>query len=1127
MDDDEEDELWQSRNARSYPHVFLIAVTHAEFPSSCATLDRSGMPYGCMLTPFIARTDAYSRQMRRAESAAQVARCSVCKAYMNPFCDFSALQWTCSLCNSRNPVARSMDRYRQGDIKTLEEAQCILVDYLQPFRTLDGCPARLDGKLGVPCAQRPLVHVLLIQESMPFESLQCLIESLCEVLGSMHPDVRVLLVTFSHRLCIYSLDPLAPTVHRIPFVNSATLEASAAAAVTPTPHDYRAKTGIKGRYVDLVPQRPAAQVVDFFDAARPLGACQETAQTALQHIHEAFAEETSGEQQRNMAIDDETDELQGHHEYLYAPPEAMLGPALEAVQQWITSPYRGAAETKNFRGQYRNDGSAESSGDHADDDEDDEDEEVGAGPRRGFASNLYGIVSSVAQGFMRDILGTSPGVEASPATAQADDKDAKSDYPRIELGKAAADHCSGVFLHIFVSGPQDLPEGAHESVPSNVSPVIDATRGGKKPLEVLRPGLDRAWVQDIAERFVRRAVCVNIWGVCNFDSQRLGLAALAPLAQQTGGSIAKTALGVHPAREQLHLTEQLRRCMSSQQLASRGVLRLRFSPVVEFSDEGVTGHLKEDAEFPGVYRIAGCTPTNTFAVQLAYKNNDGTLNPSERNNKLVLQMAFSYDTLVEGAARAGTEQSGDATGPADPAELTDPEDYSDTAATILGLDAEMQYLRTREGAKMDRKGIVKHPDVRRVGAMHGASGDASGCAYDRSKNLVAVRRLRVFTVTLQCTHRIPRLIQVANHTTIAVLLARLASVKHSRQSLDGGKAPSPSSAGMLEAWAATLLAVNAASLKAVNTTQSAALDQAISQAPLRRLLLMLYGATHSLDLHALLNPSSAVELASPLAARTAPSAAMASARLSVCETDAWIVLQSALATNESYHTFKILYPICHPLNADNCVINHNLALTREAMTMSSAPAFLIDSGVDLVLYKNMPSRPKPQPSVASVLRAVQPSATTTTAAAPPPAPDAAAAETQRLPVLVGIKALNILARNHHGQGHTAEHEAAAEEKTLQHEEEVRNVKLKKQQEVTDASRFELFARDPDWLPCVLRRRLMASAIIPRIYHAESGQASAAVLSSKLIEDAQARGGSSSDTFLARIKQIAADQLAAR
>ena len=153
MSDESEDEsdLYQSRHSNQFPHVFPISATHSEFPSSYDVMERSAMPYGFLLTPFISRKDVFANSCRFVDAASQVARCDSCKGYLNPFCDLSSMQWVCSICGTRNMFTRSAGRYRGADFRTLEETQCILVDYPLHFRGIDGCPAELDGKLATNC----------------------------------------------------------------------------------------------------------------------------------------------------------------------------------------------------------------------------------------------------------------------------------------------------------------------------------------------------------------------------------------------------------------------------------------------------------------------------------------------------------------------------------------------------------------------------------------------------------------------------------------------------------------------------------------------------------------------------------------------------------------------------------------------------------------------------------------------------------------------------------------------------------------------------------------------------------------------------------------------------------------
>jgi len=47
------------------------------------------------------------------------------------------------------------------------------------------------------------VHVFIIQESMKLDALQATVEAISASLASMHPDMHVCLLTYSHRIGIY------------------------------------------------------------------------------------------------------------------------------------------------------------------------------------------------------------------------------------------------------------------------------------------------------------------------------------------------------------------------------------------------------------------------------------------------------------------------------------------------------------------------------------------------------------------------------------------------------------------------------------------------------------------------------------------------------------------------------------------------------------------------------------------------------------------------------------------------------------------------------------------------------------------------------------------------------------
>lgn len=981
-----EEEQLQLRQSKSYPHVLPLSPTHCEFPSSHAVMDRSAMAYGFLLTPFISRKDAVVKSCRLVESASQVARCTSCQGYLNPFCDTSSSQWVCCLCGTRNIIPRSSSRYRGADYRNLEETQCSLVDYPVPFRSSsDGCPHVLDGKMSANCsAERPLVHIFLIQDSAPVEVLQAVSASLISAIDCMHPDVQIVIATFSNHLNVYQLSacrgrqnsnspggrgdagksPLAEherdeCVASIPFVNSTYNSLS------------------ENKLVDLVPQVPISSAIDFFSAAAPVGACREAASSILRGLlgasvrqsqRQAEVAESNSSDRVGVEVDD-FDEVEdslsandGKH-YLHGQPQVFIGPVLDAIYDWVTEAgYVGDVGDKaqnDFEGR------------------EPEHEEESGGGGGGFVSTVFGVLRNIARGFIDDLSGSDSSVERRPALSGRNSGGGGEGETQLP----ATSRCSGLILHLFVASPQDLPEESHESVPSQESSLHHSS--SNSAFADHRPGLSRDWIVAKGKKFLGKSIQTNVWGICAQESDRIGLSSLYPLAEYTGGAVTKialhsttTAIGESVSRGRL--TEQLRRVLSASILATKCVFRLRASPIIEF--ESATGHFKEDEELPGVYRIAGCSDATTFGWRICYKNSaDGsTLNPGERENKIALQLAFSYETLVETEKDRESQDVNEKARREEkkPSETGVPgASYFSLIGAIFGMKREVETLldfESREGggsaaskaipAKFENGGR-RHLTKSRN--RHGATRNKSSCcAYDRSSALVAVKRLRVFTITFQCTHRIPRLLQCRRVVTSAVLIARLACIEvmsQSHRTPPGNMREKQPAAALelVEAWAVAFVASQASSLKAINADASAATNEALADSSLKRLLAMLFGAIQALRLHNLLSQSSSIDIPEKTHTRAKNQASRVYTddipRLSMAETDTVVARYSLFQTTEAYSSHKIIYPICVAIRDDR-VICEPIPLTREAMVMSSSSTFLFDSGEELVLFREYGGR---------------------------------------------------------------------------------------------------------------------------------------------------------------------------
>ena len=202
----EEEESINKSN--TYPAVFPVTVSHAEFPSNAAIADAIGMPLGCFVNPFVPcadRSQITLEASKYVDDATKLARCDSCTAYINPHCDASQVQWYCSICGNRNTISRSMTRYRNADVRSLPETREPMVEFPMPFREIDGADSSCVGQRSITALEHPLVHVFVIQESMAIDALQAVVEGLSAAIMLMHPDIQIVILTFSHRIGIHKL----------------------------------------------------------------------------------------------------------------------------------------------------------------------------------------------------------------------------------------------------------------------------------------------------------------------------------------------------------------------------------------------------------------------------------------------------------------------------------------------------------------------------------------------------------------------------------------------------------------------------------------------------------------------------------------------------------------------------------------------------------------------------------------------------------------------------------------------------------------------------------------------------------------------------------------------------------
>lgn len=777
-------------------------------------------------------------------------------------------------------------------------------DFPMPFREIDGAPLSCQGKFAVGASRRPLVHVFMVQESMQLDCLKALVECLTKVVEDMHPDVKVVLLSYSSRL----------GVHRIGENQFRAPGSSAEVQYVQLAGDDGKGRPIHGNSSAMINNGgavaavcPVGVVADFLSTAKAVGDCTEDLQRALSDMcgsHSAYAANQNGAYSGTMPPDVSQWGSTG------SAPQNMLCPILDEVCQWIcedtdTTQLAGSSSTMGTAGGlYAGDS----------DDEDFYGEEEEAEGLADHDGGVFGVLQDIGLGLI-GATQQQQQQQAPPAKAAGNNGSGGGGEETAAMDRGGAtgpvDRCSGVILHVFTSAPQDLPQGTHSSARSDSG------------------GCSYFWSDDLASAVSSRGLSINLWGISSFESNSCDLACLGPLARRTGGSINRVVLGSYPGDEKARFGELLRRSLSSKQLATKGVLRIRASPCVNVLEESVSGHVQPDAKYAEVYHLAQCSSDSSVGCQIEYKNVDpsANLNPEDRGNKIAFQMAFCYDTLVEAPATTrlasgGDRSTGHAAGSVDPfltavAEMlevdrspsspdkaghTYAQEVDGALATLANNKREMlreikrnQFTRNKpfyvahaedvlDGTSSEAPGLVaegKDRDRATVGARHElnkvikGSGSAywgstgmehaearpEACCYDRRRHLISVRKLRVFTVMVKCSNRPAKIVSSLRPSTLSLLIIRQAISDEIRfrealysAELDGQPASSVSggdtiSPGMhfVDGWAASVVASCAAitSEGKDRTRTPSACEETLNVNFIVRSLQLLYGARKS------------------------------------------------------------------------------------------------------------------------------------------------------------------------------------------------------------------------------------------------------------------------------------------
>lgn len=1165
-----------------FPEAFPISLTHGEFPSSFEKLERSGLPFGMMISPFVARNDqGLTDDGVPVTVGTKVARCGQCSAYLNPFCDTNPMRWFCSVCSYRNSFNRTQSRYHGKNINShnFEECTEIMSDFPMPFREVDKAPPSCRGKFAMGASRRPLVHVFLIQESMQLDCLKAVVECLTKVVEDMHPEVKVVFLSYSSRLGVHRL---GESQFRAPGSSAEVQYVQLAGDDGKGPPIYGNPSAMRNNGGAVAAVCPVGVVADFLSTAKAIGDCTEDLQKALSDMcgsHNAYVASQNAAYGGTMP----SETSQGGSTSI--TPQNMLCPILDEVCQWIcedtdSTQVIGSSSTMGTTGGLY-------TGDSDDDDfygDEEEEEERGYAEQAG---GVFGVLQDIGLGLIGAAQQPqSPNPATSTLNAGANGKGVSSggDVAAMDRGGALGpvDRCSGVILHVFTSAPQDLPQGAHPSARSDSG------------------SSSYFWSDDLASAVSTRGLSINLWGVSSFESNTCDLGGLAPLARRTGGSINRVVLGSYPEDEKARFNELLRRSLSSRQLATKGVLRIRASPCVNILEESVSGHMQADEKYTGVYHLAQCSSDSAMGCQIEYKNVDpaANLNPEDRGNKVAFQMAFCYDTLVEAPATtalASEEDSGREEQSIDPmltavVEMLEVDrspsspdkggrtyahEVDKALATLADNKREMlreikrnQFVRNKPFFVAHSEEVLDGTDVRAIsaeekdsdqdreslGARHelkkvikGKSSSYWGssaaeqpelkpeaCCYDRRRRLIAVRKLRVFTVMVKCSTRQAKIVSSLRPSTLSLLIIRQAISDEMRfreaiysaeldgqpaSSVPGGDIVSP---GMhfVDGWAASVVASCAAITTDANDRTQSACEEALNVNFIVRSLQLLYGARKSfIDAR-----SAARALVYQVSQHGASQRTLEQINDAVSRvvTDDFVGWAYQMCTSDARTTQKLLYPTFYALSPCEepssrgargeqvqWVVQKEspLPLKWESLYFKGSHAFLLDTGNSVILYKDSDPPPSAQPAAAVVVPPPQlapPAASAPQSASPykmpPPPPVTGANEPPKSAGGFGFKALDVLGSIDRGVGHLLGDSRLDESVVSEEPAESANNESKDGEAFTLDGLADSLVKEYHWLPYEVFRNITFSPLVPSIMVTEKGTNAIAPFSAALIED---------------------------
>lgn len=553
------------------------------------------------------------------------------------------------------------------------------------------------------------------------------------------------------------------------------------------------------------------------------------------------------------------------------------------------------------------------------------------------------------------------------------------------------DQYSGLILHIFTDQPQSAPS---RTVLDDVMLYADDS------------------IHSLSDKFAELSISVQFWGICAFDSTELGLLHILPLIHKTGGQLHRMVLGVQRDLSQAIYVEEMTRSLCSR-YATKCLVKVRTSSALD-CNHGVTGAYWKDPRAEGLYQVAAMTADSALGYQLAFHNevhgslaDDGLQSYYNRERMLIVQLAFSFETLVEDVLIEQEEEQHDDNNEFDGKSShygVENGEESLMGGSVVIPPSHMQYLECslktlglhqinealiKEVLQEPLGGNVTQKSMRRRTQLHRAKGSLP---YSMKKRLQVVKVLRIVTVGLDCTSRLSAFLQSSDNASITAIILRevmqeqLMRMTQERQTssplvIQKEKEelstlvkllnqPSCSCGREFMNWATRLLLSqyrmkanssvlnneNGSGKSSCSTDLTRALEGQDGLGVKKTLLQEGLSFSSSTGEVIFLLCSALIKVASSL---TAEQATLPNRIEEGGDGGSGMIMpdKAVLFLYESI-TFtppvveQSLHPSFQAINEDSTIMNGLLALARDSMIRSGAKTFLLDGGRELLLYKH-------------------------------------------------------------------------------------------------------------------------------------------------------------------------------